>query len=586
MTRLPVITFPTSALAVDRVLFQLRWILLLLVLPTIWIDAGAITLSASLSLWIVIGVLFNSLVGILLRVPTLGKFLPLPSLIVDTLLFGSVPYLVVTSSNLLAYFTIFPALVAAVRFWTWGAICVATFLSILLGIHFFLPLADATPRALMSTALPIIVLDGLTILTGYLTHHEKVAAVQQAASELNELRDAVAGAQLLYQTSDWLNFSTDYKPILESMLDAGVKGLPPARREDGLPVGLVLIFDEQDPQMRLRVAAARGIDIRDEKTRIEGKRGIVAQALSTGEPVVFDRVDQDPELGLFRALQFCRCGVCYPLRAGLDLYGVVVLATPAPRRPSAQHLELMQAFTRQAGVAFQNAALYQKSRQEQDRIIQDDLKMRQKLARDLHDGPTQKVSGLAMQLEYIAKLIDTNPVEAKAELAKAQATVQQTIKEMRTALFMLRPLSLEKEGLSAALEQLGQRLREVDNVPIQVVPGDFGTELDLRIATTVFAIIEEAINNARKHGKGAPIQVSLQRQDNSLVAIVQDQGPGFDLEAVEKSYGQRASLGLQNMRERAKLIDGNLTILSAIGHGTRVTLVVPLPLNSLAGRRK
>jgi two-component system sensor histidine kinase DegS len=145
---------------------------------------------------------------------------------------------------------------------------------------------------------------------------------------------------------------------------------------------------------------------------------------------------------------------------------------------------------------------------------------------------------------------------------------------------------LEREGLSTALEQLGQRLREVDNVPIQVVAGEFGPDLDQRIATTVFAIVEEAIGNAHKHGKGAPIQVSLQRQENSLVAIVQDQGPGFDLEQIEKAYDKRTSLGLQNMRERATLIDGNLTILSAPGHGTRITLVVPLPLNSTSGKRK
>ena len=192
----------------------------------------------------------------------------------------------------------------------------------------------------------------------------------------------------------------------------------------------------------------------------------------------------------------------------------------------------------------------------------------------------------ALQLDYIAKLIDQDPAEAKAELARARATAQQTVKEIRTALFTLRPLSLESEGLSVALEQLGQRLREVDNVPIQVVPGEFGTDLDQQVAATVFAIIEEAINNARKHGKGSPIQVSLQRQENSLVAIVQDQGPGFDLEQVEKSYDKRTSLGLQNMRDRSKLIDSNLTILSAPGHGTRITLVVPLPLNSSSGKRK
>jgi len=577
---------PTPTLSVDTLLFRLRWALIILVPPIIWLDSGGIILPVPLLLWLAIGAIFNLLIGLALQFSQIAKLLPIPSLIVDTLFFGVLPYIAITESNLLAYFTIFPAIVAAIRFWARGAVLVATLLSISLGVHFFVPLSNATLRTLLSTALPIIVLDGLTILIGYLTHHERAAAIKQAAGELDDLRGAMAGAHLLYQTSDWLNLSANYKPVLESMLEAGVKGLPQARREDGLPVGLALFFDEQDPQMRLRVVAARGTDLRDEKTRVEGKRGIIAKAFETGDAVVFDRVDQDPELGAFRALQLCRSGVCYPLRAGLDLYGAVVLATPAPRRPSAQHLELMHAFTSQAGIAFQNAALYQKSRQEQDRIIRDDIETRQKLARDLHDGPTQKVSALAMQLDYIIKLMDQDPGEAKAELEKARAVAQQTVKEIRTALFTLRPLSLESEGLSAALEQLGQRLREVDNVPIQVVPGEFDTDLDQQVATTVFAIIEEAIGNARKHGKNAPIQVSLQRQENSLVAIVQDQGPGFDLESVEKSYDKRTSLGLQNMRERAQLIDGNLTILSALGHGTRITLVVPLPLNSPTGKRK
>ncbi len=586
MVRFSPTFMPAPTMSVDNLLFRIRWALILLVPPIIWLDSGGITLPIPLLLWLASGLLFNLLIGLALQFSQVAKFLPVPSLIVDTFFFGILPYIAITESNLLAYFTIFPALIAAIRFWERGAVLVATLLSISLGIHFFLPLSNATPRTLLSTALPIIVLDGLTILTGYLTHHERAAAIKQAAGELDELRGAMAGAHLLYQTSDWLNLSANYKPVLESMLEAGVKGFPQARHEDGRPVGLALFFDEQDPQMRLRVVAARGMDVRDEKTRAEGKRGIIAKAFETGDAVIFDRVDQDPELGVFRALQLCRCGVCYPLRAGLDLYGAVILATPAPRRPSAQHMELMHAFTSQAGIALQNAALYQKSRQEQDRIIRDDIETRQKLARDLHDGPTQKVSGLAMQLDFIIKLIDKDPSEAKAELAKARATAQQTVKEIRTALFTLRPLSLESEGLSVALDQLGQRLREVENVPIQVVPGEFDTDLDQQVATTVFAIVEEAIGNARKYGKGAPIQVSLQRQENSLVAIIQDQGPGFDVEQIEKSYDKHTSLGLQNMRERAKLIDGNLTILSALGHGTRITLVVPLPLNSPSGQRK
>jgi signal transduction histidine kinase len=66
---------------------------------------------------------------------------------------------------------------------------------------------------------------------------------------------------------------------------------------------------------------------------------------------------------------------------------------------------------------------------------------------------------------------------------------------------------------------------------------------------------------------------------------VQDQGPGFDVEQVESLYDQRTSLGLQNMRERARLIDGNLTIVSAPGHGTRITLAVAIPLPKTAGAK-
>jgi signal transduction histidine kinase len=576
----------TPTIRVDGLLFLVRWGLIFLVPSVIWLELGGVSLPIRLLVWCATGVIANVLIGVFLQFPGVAKWLPVPSLMIDTLLFGFLPYLITTDSNLLAYFSIFPAIVAAVRFGPRGGLVIATLLTILHGLHFFLPLDNAGSRALFATTLPLVALYAAAILIGYLTQREKEVAAKQAAGELDELRGAMAGAHLLYQTSDWLNLSANYKPILESMLEAGVKGLPHARREDGLPVGLALFFDEQDSQTRLRVAAARGLDAHDEKVRIEGKLGIIAKAFEIGEAVVFDRVDKDPELGSFYALQLCRGGVCYPLRAGMDLYGAVILATPAPRRPSQQHLELMQAFTSQAGIAFQNAKLYQQSRQEQDRIVRDEVEMRQKLARDLHDGPTQKISGLAMQLDYIAKLIDQEPTEAKAELEKARATAQQTAKEIRTALFILRPLSLESQGLSAALEQLGQRLHEVDNIPIQVVPGEFGTDLNQHLAATVFAIIEEAIGNARKHGQGAPIQVSLQRQENSLVAIVQDQGPGFDVEQVEKAYDRHTSLGMQNMRERAKMIDGNLTILSAPGHGTRITLVVPLPLNSPSGKHK
>lgn len=574
------------SIRIDDLLFRVRWVLILLVLPLVWIDLSNVVFPNRLLVWVVSAVIVNLIIGIILQFPDLATHLPLATLVIDLMLFAVLPFTAITRSNLLAYFMIYPAIVAAIRFGPRTGFLAALLLSLSLVAHSYFPAEGADKRDVLATGLPILATWVTALLSGYLVQHEREIAVKRAAQELHQLRGAMAGAKMLYQSTDTLNLTTNYAPVLETMLDAGVKGLPGARREDGPPVGIALLFQEHDAEQRLAIVASRNLDQRDLMVKLPGKAGIIAEAFRTGDAIVFDRIAEDPELGLLSTMQRCRSGVCFPLRAGIDLYGAMILTSPAPRRPSPDHLELMQAFTSQAGIAFQNAKLYQASRQEQDRIIQNDNEMRQKLARDLHDGPTQKIAGLAMQLDYIKRLLDSNLPDARAELDKARTIAQQATKEIRTALFTLRPLALESKGLSAALEQFGERLQEAEGVPIQVIPGEFGTELDKNIGTTVFAIIEEAVGNARKHGNNAPIFVSVQRKDNSLIAVVQDQGPGFDVEQVEATYDKRTSLGLQNMRERARLIDGNLSIVSAPGQGTRVTLAVPLPPARSMGARQ
>lgn len=579
-TQTPVVNPSTRT---DSLLSLVRWALVFLVIPVAWVDLGDIAFPPKLILWVISAAIINLLIGILLQFPDLAKNLAAPTLLADTLLFGLAPFIALSNTSFLAYFALIPATIAAVRFKPRVILLIDILLAISLCAHLALTPHISIDASILTTLIPIIAICGTPILTALLIQHEREAATAHTTRELTELRGAIAGAKLFYQTTDLMNVTTSYKPVLETMLEAGVRGIPPARQEDGAPVGIAMLFDDQDPQKRLGIIASRNLERRDETIHLAGKTGIIADAFQSGDSVLFDQAHHDPELGLFSTMTRCRSGVCFPLRTGLDLYGVVILAGPAPRRPPQQHLDLMQAFTSQAGLAFQNAKLYQASRQETDRIIRGESDMRQKLARDLHDGPTQKLAGLVMQLDYINRLLDNDPKEARQELDKARGVAQQAVKEIRTALFTLRPLVLETKGLSAALKQFGERLRDTEKTPIQVEPGDYGTELDANVAVTVFAIIEEAIGNARKHAPQAPLFVSLQRKENSLIAVVQDQGPGFDVAKVESAYDKKTSLGLQNMHERAKLIDGNLVILSAPGHGTRITLAVPIPPPPLSG---
>ncbi len=570
---------------VESSFLRVRWVLWLLIVPIAWSEAAGRPFPTFLTIWLAGVLVLNFFVAAILRyAPEVSPQLPRVTLVLDTILFGGLPLITNAGGGFLALFALFPAIGAALRFGPQMGLFVAGLVTLAIEVRVSQALVAREDSTAPIASLPVAaLLFSIALLVGYLSKHEKEAAVKQAASELEELRHAMAGARLLYETTDALSSTISYASILDAMLEAGVRGLPPGRHEDGPPVGMALLFDDDDANNRMRVIASRHLDRRDLERVIPAKEGIVANTLQASVPTVFDDVSSDPELSDFIALRRCKAGVCYPLQAGLEQYGVVVLATPAPRRPATPHFELMRAFTNQAAVAFQNARLYNDLRAEHDQVIRSENEMRQKLARDLHDGPTQKVAALVMQLDYINKLLEQNPNEAKAELLKAREVAQQTVKEIRTSLFALRPLALETKGLSAALQQYCERLREAEKVEITIDPGQFGGELDANVAATVFAIIDEAVNNARKHASGYPIFVKVMKQNSSLVATIQDRGPGFDLDQVLGSYEERSSLGLQNMRDRAKLIDGELRIESERGRGTRVTLVVPLKLVAASG---
>lgn len=561
---------------VESLLFSVRWVLLLLVFPIALFDKGASPFTFLFWVWVCAFAGFNLIVGLLIRFARDHVPPPGITLALDALFFGVLPYVEDSESSALALFVIYPALVSAVRFGPRIGLMTVVVLALPIEARVFIPIfSQRNPTALAAT-FPVVGLIAAIGLIGYLSLREREAAMGTSGVELEELRRSNEGVHLLYQSIENFSTTTSYQPVLEAMLEAGLRGLPNSRPQDGLPIGIILIFNDLEPERPLQVIASRNLSRRDKGQRLAGKAGIVAETLKLGNVILFDQIRNDPELSIFTALRHCRAGVCYPLQSGLEQYGVVILAGTSTRQPSVEYLSLMHAFTHQSAIAFQTAKLYQDLRSEHDQIIRSENDIRQKLVRDLHDGPTQKVSALAMQAEYINKLIDRDPAEAKKELAQARSTAEEAVKELRTALFILRPLTLETKGLSAAIKQYGERL-ESENVQITVEPGDFGSELDLNIAATAFSIVEEAANNARKHGRGAPIHVNITRQNNVLVAVVQDSGPGFDLNLITSVYNEKASLGLHNMRERAALIDGDLRIDTAPGQGTRVTLIVPVP---------
>jgi signal transduction histidine kinase len=303
----------------------------------------------------------------------------------------------------------------------------------------------------------------------------------------------------------------------------------------------------------------------------------VADSIASASALIGGAPASDPELGKFDSMQSSKSVICVPLRAGFETYGAVLFSTVKSKAYTPEHVELLTLFCNQATIALQNASLYQSLREERDKIVGKEEEARRKLARELHDGPTQDVAAIAMRLNFARLLVERNPERARAELERLEDLAHRTVREIRSMLFALRPVILETEGLVAALNQYAENIQENDDLPVRVDAVNFETCLDLEVQGVVFAILEEAINNARKHAQASSILVRLRVEGDLLVAEVIDDGRGFDVEAVETSYGSRGSLGMLNLKERAVLIGGTVNVESVQGQGTRVTLLVPVP---------
>ncbi len=380
----------------------------------------------------------------------------------------------------------------------------------------------------------------------------------------------------IYELISTLTATLSYKRVLDSALDMGYSALSPNSDESANEplVSAVLLFRGG----QLRVGSARRFTIADTRVTFDGSEGILKRVFDEGEPIFSKDIGYDPELGRVIALRTCTSVYCFPLRSGFNVYGAMLYAHPDPNYFNSDRRDLLDIIGRHAVIAIQNARLYQDLVEEKERMIEVHEEARKKLARDLHDGPTQSVAAMAMRINIARRMLEKNAKGVTEELAKIEDLAHRTTKEIRHMLFTLRPLILESQGLGAALKSMADKMRETFNQNVIInVDEQVATQMELGKQGVIFYIIEEAINNARKHANASNIWVRLQPfQEGMALLEIEDDGIGFDVEAMNKAYDKRSSLGMVNLRERAELVNGVLNIQSALGKGTKVLVYLPL----------
>jgi signal transduction histidine kinase len=430
-----------------------------------------------------------------------------------------------------------------------------------------------------STVLIVVLVLVAGFLLGYLSHRllwYGRGRPRRGKSGRNGERSLV-----IYRLMSALSATLNYQKVLETALDMSGAILSGAEAETDRMVSSVFLFtpDDNDPKrMVLKVGSARRFTAADLRIILNGSSGILAAAIEHGEPQTTQALGQDPELSRIIALRQCQAMFCMPLRTGLDTYGVLLYAHPEAGYFTNQRRELLEIIGQQVMIALQNARLYSDLEQEKERMMEIQEEARKKLARDLHDGPTQSVAAIAMRVNFARRLMTRDQNSAADELAKIEDLARRTTKEIRHMLFTLRPLVLESKGLAAALEAMAEKMHDTygQNVIIEANQ-QIAEMLEMGKQSVIFYIAEEAVNNARKHAEAAHIWVRLKlvQPDLALLAI-EDDGVGFNVGAVDATYENRGSLGMINMRERAELINGILHIDSAEGKGTRIQVAIPL----------
>lgn len=262
------------------------------------------------------------------------------------------------------------------------------------------------------------------------------------------------------------------------------------------------------------------------------------------------------------------------------------------------------------------------------RIIKAQEEERYRVSREIHDGPAQDLANLMFQTSVVEKLIDYDPEEARKGIQELRRDIRACLKNVRQVIFDMRPMALDDLGLVPALRQLVDRLAERGLLAAELSVDGNAYELPKHVEIVVFRIVQESLNNVIHHAGTTQAQVRMHYTASALSVLIVDKGKGFDVEALQqnkykgtasmdeaKDIGQQAAesfnaaiklqekadseaeakagaeaaaqadaaeaedqaahFGIVGMRERAKIIGGELNITSRPGEGTKVHLRIP-----------
>lgn len=204
-------------------------------------------------------------------------------------------------------------------------------------------------------------------------------------------------------------------------------------------------------------------------------------------------------------------------------------------------------------------------------VIQAQEAERQRLSRQMHDGPAQALSNFILQTEIAMRLMDLDVTQAREELMNLKASAMSTFQKVRNFIFELRPMMLDDLGLAPTIKRYADGFKEQTGLEVNATVSGQEKRLESYIEVLIFRAVQELLGNAARHSQASLVKVLVDIGENVVKVAVDDNGKGFDAEILNNGK----SLGINLIRERVEVLGGSFELDSVVGRGTRVVFSLP-----------
>ncbi|HET6315741.1 MAG TPA: GAF domain-containing protein [Chloroflexota bacterium] len=383
--------------------------------------------------------------------------------------------------------------------------------------------------------------------------HRAAVAIENARL-FTESQQRFHELEALYRADETLHGSLRLDDVLEALADVAVDVLQADKTS-------VHVWDRDRQQ--LVTAASRGYSHETVVQTLEPGTDLMIGDAHNAELLIVHDPQADPRLSpRLRAIiehEQIEAAIAAPITVGGQVFGLFGVAWTRRHTLTHEQRRLVLALAQRAGLAIQNARLFEQAQQAAT------AEERQRLARELHDAVTQTLFSASLIAEVVPKLWERNPDEGRRRLEELRRLTRGALAEMRTLLLELRPAALVETPFSHLLRQLGEAAASRSNLAVECHIDGAEWSLPAEVQIALYRIAQEALNNTGKHAGALHAQLHLRWTPDTLNLRVQDDGRGFDPKSTPPGH-----LGVGIMHERARAIGARLRIESRPGAGTRV----------------